>query len=218
MRRPDVPVKLVIFDLDGTLVDAFTAISDSINFMLRRMGLSPRSHLEVKRSVGWGVDSLVSGFVAKEDVKEALAIFRGHHDRRLRRNIRLLPGVKTLLPFLRKQGCTLAIASNRPSKFCRIILEALDVDGYFDHMVCGDEVRRPKPHPDMLKVILRRSACRRQEALYVGDMTVDVVSARRAGIFSVAVPTGSCTLSELESERPGMLIHRISQVREFFPK
>ena len=209
-------IKLAVFDLDGTLVDAFPAIADSINHMMKEMGYAPVSLRTVKRSVGWGVDSLVNNFVPHDKAAEALAIFRKHHDQRLRKNIKLLPGVKTLLPFLKAQGCVLAIASNRPTEFCRIILKALKIDHYFDHVICGDAVKRPKPYPDMLQAILRASGIGVCAAIYTGDMSVDVECGRAAGVFTVGVPTGSCTRSEIKAAKPDIFIERISQVRGLF--
>ncbi len=209
-------IRLCAFDLDGTLVDAFPAITDSINHMMREMHLSPQSLPVVKRSVGLGVENLVRCFVLEEDVPRALAIFREHHDVRLRQNIRLLPGAKALLPFLKARDCVLAVATNRPLQFCRVILETLGIIDYFDHVLCGDMVPRSKPYPDMLYEILRQSGIPASDAIYVGDMTVDVACARAAGVFSVVVPTGSCTRDELEAVGPGALVDRLSQIRGFF--
>ncbi len=217
-RRKPPHIKLVVFDLDGTLVDAFPAIADSINHMMERLGRPAQSLRKVKRSVGWGVNTLVRTFVPEEKAAEALAIFRGHHDKRLRQNVKLQAGVRTLLPFLKKQGCVLAIASNRPEVFCRIIIEAVGIGHYFDHLVCGDMVKRAKPHPDMVKLILREAAVRPDEALFVGDMSVDVDCGRAAGVITVAVATGSCTRKELKEARPDRLFDRISRVRAFFIK
>ncbi|MBF0330446.1 MAG: HAD-IA family hydrolase [Candidatus Omnitrophica bacterium] len=215
-RRNCPPIKLVIFDLDGTLVDAFPAIADSINHMLLKMGYPKQSLRVVKRAVGWGVDSLVNSFVLEKEREEALALFRAHHDVRLRKKIKVLPGVKALLPFLRKHGCILAVASNRPEKFCRIILKAVGLDQYFDHIVCGDMVKRPKPAPEMVNVILRKSRVQAAEAVFVGDMTVDVACGRAAGVMTVAVTTGSCTVKELKAGKPDVLARRISDVRKLW--
>ncbi len=209
-------IKLVIFDLDGTLVNAFPAIADSINHMMKKMGYAPVSLRTVKRSVGWGVSSLVNDFVPEDKVAEALAIFRKHHDARLRKNIDLLPGVKTLLPFLRSRGCVLAIASNRPAQFCHIILKAVGIDTYFDHVICGDGVKRAKPYPDMVKAILRASRVSPDEAVFVGDMSVDIACGRAAGVFTLGVPGGSCTRAEIKAAKPDMFIERISRVRRLF--
>ena len=209
-------IKLAIFDLDGTLVDAFPAIADSINHMLKKMGYASVSPRMVKRSVGWGVDTLVKNFVPQDKVAEALAIFRKHHDVRLRGHIKLLSGVKTLLPFLKARGCVMAIASNRPSQFCHIILKALDIDHYFDHVICGDAVKRAKPYPDMVRAILRASGFSPCQAIYVGDMSVDIECGRAAGVFTAAVPTGTCTRSEILAAKPDIFIEHISQVRGLF--
>jgi HAD superfamily hydrolase (TIGR01509 family) len=209
-------IRLAIFDLDGTLVDAFPAIADSINHMLKEMGYAPVSLRTVKRSVGWGVDSLVDSFVPEDKRAEALVIFRKHHDVRLRDRIRLLAGTKTLLPFLKAKGCVLAIASNRPTKFCHLILQGLGIDHYFDHVICGDAVKRPKPAPDMVKAILRASRVPAREAIFTGDMSVDIECGRAAGVFTLGVATGSCTRAEIRAAKPDRSIERISQVRELF--
>jgi len=209
-KLPDT-IKLVVFDLDGTLADAYQAICDSINFMMRRMG-KPRQRLHVvKRSVGHGVDGLIRCFVEEKFVDEALMIFREHHDKRLRDGIKLLPGAKKVLAALKKRGCRMAIASNRPARFCHIILKQLKIGHYFDWVICGDAVKHPKPYPDMLKLILKNAGVKASEVLYVGDMTVDIECGRRAKVFTIAVPTGSSTLTEIKACKPGLIIPGLRQ-------
>jgi len=216
MKRPlPKTVNLVIFDLDGTLADAFGAIADSINFMLRRMGRPVQSPRTIKRAVGWGVDTLVRNFIEPERAAEALAIFRSHHDKRLRQKIRLLPGAKSILPYLKKKGCRLGIASNRPSQFCHIILKELGVDHYFDFVICGDKVRHPKPSPDMVRKILKAAKVPPAETIYVGDMSVDVQCGRAAGVFTVGIPTGTCTRKEILAARPDVMIERLMELKAF---
>jgi len=207
-------IRLVIFDLDGTLVDAYPAIRDSVNYMMIKMGRPRQSLLTVKRSVGLGVDNLVRRFIEEGRAEEALEIFREHHDKRLRKNLKLMPGAKGLLAALKARGYRMAIASNRPAKFCRIILETLGINEYFFKVVGGDAVKFPKPHPAMLQVILKAARVHANEALYVGDMFVDIQCGRKAGIFTVAIPTGSCTLAEIKAEKPDMLINRLSGLRD----
>lgn len=217
LPRPDPRgIKLAVFDLDGTLVDAYPAIAESVNHMLRHMGYPPQTLAVIKRSVGWGVDGLVRTFVPEDKAVKALAIFRKHHDARLRRDLKVQSGARSLLPFLKKRGCVLAIASNRPAKFCHLILKTLGLAGLFKYVVGGDSVKRAKPHPDMLKCILKKSGIRAAQAVYVGDMTVDIACGREAGVFTFAVPTGSCTIAELKAAKPDALIRRISDVRKFF--
>ncbi|MBF0593400.1 MAG: HAD-IA family hydrolase, partial [Candidatus Omnitrophica bacterium] len=195
-------IQIVIFDLDGTLVDAYQAITDSINFMMRKLG-RPRQTLKmVTRSVGHGVEGLIRCFIEEERVAEALKIFRAHHDQRLRRKLRIMPGARALLASLKKRGCRMAIASNRPSKFCHIIIEQLGIDHYFDWVICADAVKNAKPAPDVLRAILKAAKLKPAQAVYVGDMTVDLLCGRRARVFTVIVPTGSSTLAELKALKP----------------
>jgi phosphoglycolate phosphatase len=205
-------IKLVIFDLDGTLVDAYGAIADSINHMLVKMGRPRRSLLTVKRAVGHGVDGLIRCFVEEALVEEGLRLFRAHHDRRLREKIKLLPGAKRLLGSLKRRGCVMAIASNRPEKFCRIILEQLSIDHYFQWVVCGDTARRPKPYPDMLREILKKAKLKSSQAVYVGDMTVDIECGRRARVFTIAVPTGSSSLADIRQLNPDRIISSLTHL------
>jgi len=211
-------IELVVFDLDGTLVDAYPAIAESINHMLKKMGRPTQSLLTIKRSVGWGGDSLVRCFIEEEHADKAFAIFRTHHDQRLRRNLKLQPGAKKLLMFLKKKGIRLAIASNRPTKFCLIILKTLGLEKYFFRVVGGDGVKKPKPHADMLKLILKEARMPASRAVYVGDMSVDVQCGKGAKVFTIALPTGSCTLKELKAEKPDILASGLEDVRQIFIK
>ena len=98
--------------------------------------------------------------------------------------MKFLPGAWGILKFLKNNGYKLAIASNRPIKFTRIILKVLGISDFFDMVLCADRAPKPKPYPDMLWVIAKRLKVKTQDILYVGDMTIDVHCAQRAGIRS----------------------------------
>ncbi len=204
-------IKLVIFDLDGTLVNAYPAVSRSVNYTLRTLGLAPRSPAEIKRSVGGGDRRLMAHFTGDFLAAKALEIYRPHHVRALksRGGVKFLPGALPLLKRLKARGYKLAIASNRPTRFTRIILKGLGVLPLFKVVLCADRAPRPKPYPDILQAILRRLKVRPQEALYVGDMTIDVTCGRRAGIRTVAVTTGSSSKKELKDLKPWKIIDKM---------
>ena len=189
--------KLVIFDLDGTLVDAYKAVSSSLNFSLNKAGLPPLSDETIKRSVGWGDRNLVSRFVPAGKVDAVLKIYRRHHKLALKTGTKFLPHARQILLNLKKRKYKLAVASNRPTVYTRIILKSLKAIGWFDCILCADRVRRGKPAPDLLRGILKKSNIAAGEAAYVGDMTIDVQAGRRANIKTVAVLTGSCKRSEI---------------------
>jgi len=209
-------IKSVIFDLDGTLVNAYPAVSQSVNFTLKAFGIAPRSHAEIKRSVGGGDRKLMEHFVGKKLVARAIAIYRPHHAKalKLKGAVRLLPGVLGILKVLKAKGYKLAVASNRPTKFTRIILKVLGVLKFFDTVLCADRAGKPKPYPDILWAIAKRLRVENPEILYVGDMTIDVNCAHRAGIRVVAVTTGSSSRKELKDLKPWKIISKMDQLRE----
>ena len=159
-----VMIKLVIFDLDGTLVNAYPAVSRSVNYTLKSLGFAPRSHTEIKRSVGSGDRKLMVHFVGEKLADKALAIYRPHHIKALKQGaVKLLPGALGILKFLKGKGYKLAIASNRPTKFTRIILKVLGLLRFFDVVLCADKVDRPKPYPDILWAIAKRLSLDKSE-------------------------------------------------------
>jgi phosphoglycolate phosphatase len=209
-------IKLVIFDLDGTLVNAYSAVSRSVNYTLNSLGFASRSHAQIKRSVGSGDRKLLAHFIGEKLATRALTIYRPHHIKALgvKGAVKLLPGAWGILKFLKGKGCKLAIASNRPTKFTRIILKELGIEQLFDVVLCADKADRPKPYPDILWAIAKRLNLDKKEVLYVGDMTIDVDCAHRAGIRMVAVSTGSSSRKELKDLKPWRIIGKISQLKE----
>jgi len=213
-------IKAVIFDLDGTLVNAYPAVSQSVNYTLGLLGFAPCSHAEIKRSVGGGDRKLMAHFVGEKLADQAITIYRPHHTKALETKgaVRLLPGVLGVLKFLKGKRYKLAIASNRPTKFTLIILKVLGILKLFDVVLCADKAQRPKPYPEILWAIAKRLSVDRSEVLYVGDMTIDVDCAHRAGVRMVAVATGSSSKKELKSLKPWRIIDKMVTLKSMIIK
>jgi phosphoglycolate phosphatase len=199
-------IKLVIFDIDGTLVDAYGAIAKSLNHALKKLGYPPVSVYRARRAVGFGDVEFIRRFFREGDVREAVEIYRRHHAMSLLRHSRVLRSTKRVLRLLKSRGCRLAIVSNRPDPFCGILLDHLDLEKYFDMILCARDKEEIKPSPKMLLRTMRRLGAKKSETLYVGDMTVDVKAGRNAGIKTVAIVGGSSSRAELERERPSKII------------
>ncbi|MBU0504065.1 MAG: HAD family hydrolase [Candidatus Omnitrophota bacterium] len=205
--------KLVIFDLDGTLVDAYQAIAVSFNYSMRRLKYPCQTDEVIRRAVGSGDENLLRPFVRKADLKRALLIYRQHHSLSLVRYSRLFPRVKKLLRYLKLKGSKLAVASNRPTRFSRILVRHLGLKKYFDYVLCADRLKNRKPHPEILKRIMCRFSVKPREVIYVGDMTVDAQAGRRAKVITVMVTTGSSTRKELKNEKPSYIIPAVWGLR-----
>jgi phosphoglycolate phosphatase len=205
-------IKLVIFDLDGTLVDAYPAIISSFNYTLRRLGYSSKDKLIIRRSVGWGDRFLLRPFVKRADLNKALLIYRKDHQKSLVLKSHLLPAAKKVLAYLKRSNYRLAVASNRPSRFSWILIRHLGLDKYFDYVLCADKLKTMKPNPEILQKIMRRFSVGPRNTLYIGDMTIDAQAGRRAKARTVIVTTGSNTKAEIRKEHPYLIISRIGEL------
>ncbi|MDD5130057.1 MAG: HAD family hydrolase [Candidatus Omnitrophica bacterium] len=205
-------IKLIIFDLDGTLIDAYAAIGESFNYVMRNLGLKPQSEGAVRRLVGWGDINLLTPYVLPAGLKSALKLYRGHHKHSLLKYAHLYPGVRSLLLALKKKDYKLAVASNRPSKFSRILLKHLGISVFFDYVLCADQSRYGKPHPEMLNKIVRRFRFKKSQALYVGDMVIDAQAGKRAKIRTIIVTSGSSSRPDIKKEHPFMIIPAVRRL------
>lgn len=198
-------IKLVIFDLDGTLVDAYSAIVKSFNYTMKKSGYCLQDPGIIRKAVGWGDRNLLKNFVKRKDLDKALLLYRSHHEKALLKWSKLMPSTRSTLNILKKKGYKLAVASNRPTKFSLILLHHLKIRRYFDHVLCADKLKNMKPHPQIINEILGKFRLVPEEAVFVGDMALDAVTARRAGVKSIMVTTGSNTAREIRKEKPCMI-------------
>ena len=207
-------IKVVIFDLDGTLVNAYRAVYLSVNHVLKVLNFPQQSYVDIKAAVGLGDKQLLAHYVGDENKTKAIKLYRAHHEGALvaKGGVIFLPQVKTLLAHLKKQGYILVIATNRPEKFTHIILKKLSMTHYFDMVLCADKTKMPKPNPGMLLKVIKHYKVFKSQVLFVGDMDIDVNTGKKAGINTVAVATGSTSLSKLKILHPYRIINRIGQL------
>ena len=203
---------LAIFDLDGTLVDAYPAIIRSFNFTMRKFNYPLQSNAVIRRAVGWGDENLLEPFVASKDLRRALSIYRWHHKKSLVKYSRLFPGAKRVLRHLKNKGYKLAVASNRPTQFSWILIRHLGLQEYFAYVLCADKLKFSKPHPQILQEIMQRLSCSSQETIYIGDMAIDAQAGSRARVKTIIVTTGSSKLSEVRKEKPYRIVSKITEL------
>jgi phosphoglycolate phosphatase len=206
--------KLIIFDLDGTLIDAYTAIARSFNFAMKRFGYPRQSSLVIRRAVGWGDTHLLRAFVKAKDVARVLETYRRDHKSSLVKYSKVFPGVIRLLAELKAEGYKLAVASNRPTRFSLILIRNLRLKPYFDYVLCADKLKAGKPHPEILRQIMAKFSLKPADTLYVGDMVIDAQAGRRAKVKTVIVTTGSSSVREIQAEKPWKIVKKIKNLPE----
>ncbi len=194
---PLAGVRGVVFDLDGTLVDSYAAIAASVNAARARFGLDPLGEPDVRRRVGRGLESLMSDVVGPADAAEGVRIFRAHYATVFAEGTAALPGAIETVGALHERGYRLSVASNKIARFGRPILERLGMARFLSAVEGPDTSGATKPDPAMIARCLSAMAVRREAALYVGDMVLDVETASRAGVRVLLVPGGSSTPAEL---------------------
>ena len=205
--------QLVMFDLDGTLVDSVPDLAAAVDEMLARRGRPPAGIERVREWVGNGSPILVrralAGSIEHAGVDEteaavALADFLDAYARDHTATT-VYPGVLKLLGWLREQGVALAVVTNKPLQFVAPILEQTGL-GEFAWIIGGDSLPVKKPDPAGLLHVLRSAGVAAQHSLFVGDSRNDVLAARAAGVPVVAVSYGYNHGRPIAEENPDLLV------------
>ena len=209
---------LVIFDLDGTLVDSKLDLAHSVNAARGHMGLPPLEHGRVSSYVGNGAPVLIRRVLGAEaseaDVQHALDFFLAYYDEHKLDCTRLYPGVQESLDRLRQARVAMAVLTNKPVKVSQAILDGLGVGGHFFRVYGGNSLEQKKPHPMGVDRLIEESSAGRERTLLVGDSAVDVRTARNANVRCAGVTYGFQPES-LAEEPPDFLMDRMEQVADF---
>lgn len=208
--------KLFIFDLDGTLVDAYRAIEKSLNFTRRLLKLPPVSYGKIKKNIGRGDKNFVKTFFPGANAKPALEIYREHHKGALKKYARLKPNAKKLLFILKRKHKIVSIASNRPAAYTHIIVKKTGIGKYLDFVLCADEINSLKPKPKIIELILKKFKTNKEDALYAGDMDIDLETAIRAGVDPVFVLGGSSRLSDVAKYSDKKVVRSLTQIAKIY--
>jgi len=199
----------VVFDLDGTLIDGYAAIGDALGYAMERLGFAPLSDAAVRGMVGHGLEKLVEEAVGAARVEEGVRLFRERYPRVAVEKSHLLPGVAEAVGALGEGGHPMAVASNKPAAFSRMILEAKGMGGWLGSVAGPDAQTPAKPDPTMLRRLMTGIGAEAAATVVVGDMEVDFDFARAAGCRVVLIPGGSRSRQELAALTPDALLSSI---------
>jgi phosphoglycolate phosphatase len=185
-------VRVLIFDLDGTLIDSKLDLAHSVNAMLEHMGRPALAHETIYSYVGNGAPLLVRRAlgtgVTDEEADKGLTYFLAYYREHMLDNTVPYPGVREGLALL--EGHSMAVLTNKPVKFSQWILDGLGLARYFRFVYGGNSFEKKKPDPIGVEVLLRDLEAGPREAMMVGDSDVDVRTARNSGIWACGVSYG----------------------------
>ncbi|MFL1584447.1 phosphoglycolate phosphatase [Stutzerimonas stutzeri] len=212
--------RLVMFDLDGTLMDSVPDLAAAVDKMLMLLGREPAGIERVRDWVGNGSRVLVRRAlagqldhdgVADELADEALALFvqayAGGHELTA-----VYPGVRDCLDWLRERRVKLAIITNKPAQFIEPLLEEKGLAGYFDWLVGGDTLPQQKPDPAALFWVMDKAGVAPSESLFVGDSRNDVRAAKAATVRCVALTYGYNHGEPIADEQPALVLDDLREL------
>ena len=207
-------IDLVIFDLDGTLVDTRADLTAAVNHTLEKLALPPLSTEQVCRYVGDGLETLLSralGLQHGDLVDNAVRLFRDYYGLHLLDRTRLYPGVRETLEHFR--GKRKAIVTNKPLAFSKRILAGLEIESHFEVILGGDSTVQRKPHPEPALKVLTLTGVDPRLAAMVGDSPADIEMAKQAGLYSIGVTYGLRSAEEVRAAGPDLLLESLPELR-----
>jgi len=212
------PFDLIMFDLDGTLIETAPEIADAVNDTLRHFDLPAVTQQQVNDWIGHGTRTLLIqalAFVGKTEVaavaaSDSLPLIAAEFDRNYQRRCgtrsHLYPQVRETLAALRDRGVKLAVVTNKEGRYTTTVLNAHQITSLLDRVVSGDTLSTKKPDPAGIQSCLAQFGVLPNRALFVGDSSIDVATARNAGVAVWALPYGYNMGQPIEACAPDRVI------------
>ncbi len=203
-------LRLIVFDLDGTLVDSKRDLVLSVNAMLEHRGRKTLAEDRIASYVGKGVRTLITrslgGKPRDEEIEDALAFFLKYYRAHMLDNTRPYPGVRECLEGLR--GRKLAVLTNKPVRFSRTMIAGLGLKDYFEGLYGGDSFPLKKPDATGLRRLMDETGVPPSKTMMVGDSDTDVLTGRNAGVWTCGVTYGIGSKS-LRATPPDLLLDNL---------
>lgn len=211
-------IDLLIFDLDGTLIDSKLDLAHAVNAARAHAGMEPLENETVYSYVGEGAPTLIRRALgpgaSDELVQGALAYFLAYYNEHLIDYTVLYPGVRETLGRLTSAGVRMAVLTNKPVRMSKAIVEALGVGPHFERVYGGNSFEQKKPHPIGIETLMSEYSATRDRTMMVGDSSVDIRTARNAEVRACGVTYGFQPETLVE-QPPDLLVDRIAQLGDW---
>ncbi|OWV86693.1 phosphoglycolate phosphatase [Rhizobium sp. R72] len=188
---------LIVFDLDGTLLDTHTDLVESINHTIAELGIAPVSYGDLTYLVGHGAKVMIERAcglrghpLSQEQLPALLDRFIAHYANNMPGHTLPYPGLIEAMNQLKSAGCKLAVCTNKLEGLARSLIEKLELIHYFDAITGGDTFAVRKPDAQHLLGTIERAGGDFRNTVMIGDSVNDILVARNAGVPSIAVPFG----------------------------
>ncbi len=215
--------KVILFDLDGTLIDSVPDLTLAVNYMLKSLEYAQFSEELVRSWVGNGAETLVKrSLLAQTDIKDstidekllknALEIFLTFYAKNLCVNTVTYPYVSQTLKNLKSLGYHLAIVTNKPFSFVEPILDSLELKYLFEFWIGGDSLSVRKPNPEPLLYACKKMKVSTEQCLMIGDSKNDILAANRANIQSIGLTYGYNYDESIDKYSPNMVLDNFADI------
>ncbi|MEL7290592.1 MAG: phosphoglycolate phosphatase [Pseudomonadota bacterium] len=215
-------IKLIAFDLDGTLLDSVPDLAIAADQAAQALGYPAVSEQQVRDYVGNGADVLIGRSLSRsltvdpslspELLTKARELFDDYYEQSGHKLSHLYPAVKETLAELHQAGFTLALVTNKPSKFVPDVLAKHGIDQYFSDVIGGDTFAEKKPNPMALNWLLDKHNCQPSDMLMVGDSSNDIKAAKNAGCRSFGLTYGYNHGEPIADSQPDFVADSIAEL------
>lgn len=217
-------LQLVLFDLDGTLVETGPEICDAVNGTLKSLQLPPASLEQVEDWIGHGTETLllqalacatgtpVASIRGSRLWRAAHPLFAGEYERRCGTTSRLYPQAREVLAALGERGVHRALVTNKEQRFTQPVLRRHGLRRLLDRVVCGDTLPTKKPDPCGVHDCLRAFGVDASRALFIGDSSIDVATARNAGVTVWALTHGYNMGEPIAAAQPDRVLAGLGEI------
>jgi phosphoglycolate phosphatase len=210
-----IKARAFLFDLDGTLIDSVADLTEAANAVRRFVKLKELDQAAVSAMVGEGLEKLIERLSEQKFANrqaQLVKYFKDFYSDHCLDKTLLYPGVLNFLEKLANQGIKMAVVTNKPEKISKQIIKGLNIDKYFGCILGGNSLPQKKPAPEPLWEACRRLGVLSGQTIMVGDSSVDIIAAKRAGIFSVGISKGLGNQQDLFNASPDLIISNFSDL------